>query len=289
MDKVFLAIGYFDGVHIGHQKLLSSVKDLANKSKDNCGVFTFGDDFYGALGVNNGLIDLQKTKKEKMLRFGMDFVDFGSPAKEFINLTGEQFEKYLLSKYSLAGIGVGKDFRYGKNAEKDYRDLISFCNINNIKYHIEPLYSLNGEKISSTLIRKLVTEGNIDKANTYLGSCFSVNGIVVPGRGEARKHGFKTANIVLNQMQIRPKEGVYKSITNYDGLDYFSLTHIGPCPTFKYNILTLETIIINFNKDIYGNTINISFLKRLRDNKLYDSPGELKKQIDMDLEEVKID
>jgi riboflavin kinase / FMN adenylyltransferase len=290
MTKVFVAIGYFDGVHIGHKELLSSVKKLADKTNDLCGVFTFGDDFYESLGIDNdGLIDLQERKKEKILAEGLNFVDFGSPASDFINLTGSQFEQFLINKYNLIGIGIGEDFRYGKNAEKDYLDMISFCDKNNLKCHIEPLHNINGEKISSTLIRKLILEGDIQKANYYLGSCFSLNGVVITGRGEARKHGFKTANITLNPLQLKPKEGVYKTITSVDGLNYGSLTHIGPCPTFKYSLSTIETILVDFEKQIYGKNINISFVKRIRDNQQFDNPIALKKQIDNDLIEVRND
>lgn len=289
MSKVVLALGYFDGLHLGHKSLLNSLKTLAGKYACKCGVFTFGDDFYPSLGLNIKLIDTELEKTRKLISYGIDFINYGQPTLDFLKMSGDDFEKYLLGNYNLQGICVGEDFRYGKNAEKSVNDLTKFCKANKIVCHIESIRFVNDEKISSSKIRELIKEGQVSLLPKILGEKYSLSGIVEKGRGEGRKFGIRTANISVNEHKLLPKEGVYSTITFLERQAFSSLTHIGECPTFNYNKLTVETLILNFDEDIYSWLIRIEFVKRMRSNISFNNSNDLKNQIIKDIEEVTLD
>lgn len=287
MEKVFLAIGFFDGVHKGHLRLLYKAMSEARLINCKTAVFTFNDDFFRTRNIQTKLIDLSFEKEEKLKNIGIDYVYFASPTVSFLNMTVNDFHNFLLTHFNLAGVVVGSDFRYGKNAQNSANELADFLSLKNITTFIEPLFKINNAKVSSETIRTLINNGKIEEANQLLYRKYSIDGTVIKGRGEGRKYGIKTANIEVSYEKVLPSPGVYltKTYINNDQT-MNSLTHIGPCPTFNYYKHTIETFITNFNKDIYGKTIRIEFIKKIRENIKFENKMELKKQIEEDLKHI---
>lgn len=285
-NKIFLTIGFFDGVHLGHMHLIDIVKKLAEKYNCSPGVFTFGDDFFESLLINENLIDLQNEKEQKLKELGVEHVYIVNNSKKFIKMTAKEFECFLLNEFNLAGIVIGEDFRYGVNAEKGASDLSKFLLSHGLVCQIEPLLLMNNRKISSNSIRRLITEGKIEEANGFLYKPFSITGKVIGGRGEGRKYGVRTANLAISPRKILPPPGVYATKTIIGTNEYKSLTHIGPCPTFDYFEISLETLIIDFNDDIYNQNIKVIFTNKIRENIKFNNKEDLKKQIELDKKEI---
>lgn len=285
--KYVISLGYFDGLHLGHQALLNSLKYQAVKNNAIPLVITFGDDFFQSLGCNVKIIDLEKEKVKKIKNFGIKNIDVIKPASSFLQMSGNEFEDYLMTKYNICGLCIGEDFTYGHFASSSIKDLENFSIKRNLFLHVEPLISIIDQKVSSTVLRNLLKEGNIGKYETYAGSKYSIIGKVIHGRGEGRKYGFKTANLECNPIKIIPKSGVYLTETMIDHKTYKSLTHLGECPTFGKTEITLETMLLDFSANIYEKEISITFLKRIRDNIRFFSPNELRIQIEKDIEGIK--
>lgn len=285
--KYVISIGYFDGLHLGHQALLKSLVRLAFKNGAKPLVITFGDDFFYSLGLDIKIIDLEKEKINKIKKFGIMNVDLIKPANSFLKMSGNEFENYIMTKYDLCGICIGEDFTYGHFAASGIKELEKLSKKNKIFLHVEKLTNVENKKVSSTLLRNLLKEGNVNEYELYAGCKYTINGRVIHGRSDGSKYGFKTANIDYNPLKMIPGNGVYITETNVEGKRYRSLTHIGECPTFENKEITIETMLLNFSKVIYEKNIEITFLKKIRENIKFITPAELRKQIDKDVERIK--
>ena len=270
-----IALGAFDGIHIGHRKLIENIVNYSKDNKCKSCVYTFDTLPSGAKYIN----DWDK-RIEIFEDLGVDYLYIQEFDADFKNTTAKDFlDKYIKgSNY----VTVGFNFRFGKGREGNVRILSDYCSENSIEYDVvEPVY-LDNEIVSSTKIRGYIEENNFEIANKMLGQDFCISGIVVHGNAIGRTIGFPTANICVDESRIMPGQGVYATVTEYEGEVYPSITNYGGKPTFEDNEILLETNIFGFDRDLYGKKISVYFLEKLRDIVGFGSKEELKDQLKAD-------
>lgn len=278
-----LALGYFDGVHLGHQKVIKSAVDYAQNNGKKSAVITFKDHpccyFYG---VCPKYILSRKQREEEIAKLGVDFLyelDFN---ETLAGLSAEEYLKNILIKYfSPAAISTGFNHHFGARKSGDAEFLRQHQD--RFKYFEIPPQKINNEIISSTAIRNYLNKGEIAKANEMLGKNFSISGKVIEGQKLGRKLGFRTANLIYPAEIVDIPFGVYEVQTTYGK----GITNFGIRPTVSSTKkAVLETHILDFDKDIYGKTIKVEFLRMLRKEQKFNSLDELKKQIQSDIKSV---
>lgn len=289
MDKrcCGVALGNFDGVHLGHRTLLERLKE---KSKElNCCpvVFTFKQHPQNVLNKDSRLplIYPADIKREIIGGIGIEIVEMFEFTKDLSRMEPEKFlMEILLKRFSVKYIIVGFNYRFGRNGAGDAKYLAGFGQREGITVEAVDPVCVDGEVVSSSLIRKLLISGDIKRANRYLGGNFFIRGEVKKGDGRGKGLGFPTANIDLPQDLLLPAKGVYITHTICRGAAFPSITNVGINPTFSGNKMTVETNVRGLNEAIYGEVIQIEFLDRIRDEKKFANKEELKKQLELDLE-----
>lgn len=272
-----LLLGYFDGVHKGHQELIK----LAKEESDNVGVLLFDTNIAKLLSSSSkGIKELTslEDKLDIFSSFGINKAYIVQTDLSFLSLNKDEFISQVLKKINPKAIVVGEDYSFGYKGEGNVAYLKNFFNVLS-----SPLINDKYGKISTRTIRKLIEEGDVLTANDELGYEYSLKGRVIHGLENGRKIGFPTANIELDENYVIPKKGVYAGYTYVNDKKYESIINIGDNPTvgsLKRNIL--ETHIINFSEDIYDQNIKVSFLEFLRDEKKFSSFEELKNQLNKD-------
>ena len=284
--KTIITIGTFDGVHIGHKKILEKITQHSNQNKFESIVLTFFP--HPRIVLQTGL-DMKQLntidEKVSLIRdIGIDNLVIHPFDKAFSQLTAEDFVKQVLvDKFNIHKIIIGHDHRFGKNRTANIDDLISFGE----KYGFE-VEQISAEEIeevaiSSTKIRNALLEGNIKLANQYLGYNYTINGIVIKGNQLGRTIGFPTANIEIKEdYKLIPLNGVYIVKALINNQIVFGMMNIGTKPTVGGTSQSIEVHLFDFNDDIYDKTIEISFLERIRDEQKFESIEFLKKQLSDD-------
>jgi riboflavin kinase / FMN adenylyltransferase len=281
-------IGIFDGVHIGHKKIISLVrKDAKEKGSTSC-VITFyphpqkvlrGTDILLIVPLKERFRLLEKEEVEVTVCYNF--------TKEFAAISAEDFIKdILVRKLSVKSMFVGPDFLFGRRRGGNLELLEAMGRTYKFETRMVEPAVLDGEVVSSTTIRNLIEDGMVKKAAQFLGNHFSIDGRIKEGEKRGRKLGFPTANLDT-VWQIFPKRGVYVTWTYLEGDRFRSVTNVGLRPTFGENQLLIETHIIDFRGDAYGKTMRIEFVDRLRDEKHYESVDALVAQISKDVEQAK--
>ncbi len=270
-----VALGAFDGIHMGHRKLIENIVNYSKGNNCQSCVYTFNTLPSGSKYIN----DWDK-RIEIFESFGVDFLYIQEFDADFKNTSASDFlDKYIKDA---SYVTVGFNFRFGKGREGNTYLLKDYCDENNIAFNVvEPVY-LGSEIVSSTKIRGYIEENNFEVAKKMLGQDFSVSGTVVHGNAIGRTMGFPTANICVDENRIMPSEGVYATVTEYEGKIYPSITNYGGKPTFKDNKILLETNILDFERDLYGKKITVYFLEKLRNIVGFSSKEELKDQLIID-------
>lgn len=280
----YVALGSFDGLHIGHLSLINKVKELAKDNESKSMVFTFKNHPRTVIMAENNL-DLLMTNREKidiLLNENVDILALKTFDKEVMKMDPEEFIKWLCNDYSIRGIVVGFNFRFG------YKNLGDIDLLNELKekynyelYVMEP-YIYEGDVVSSTRIRKEILNGNVAIANKMLSRPYTINGNVVHGKKLGRQIGFPTANINLTADKLIPKVGVYYTNVEVNGKIYKGITSIGNNPTVNGKELTIETYILDFDKYIYDEEIKLYFIDRIRDEMKFSGIDELVCQLKKD-------
>jgi riboflavin kinase/FMN adenylyltransferase len=289
INNAVLTIGTFDGVHIGHQKILQQLNEEAYKIDGETVLFTFYPHPRMVLNpTNHGLklIQTQEEKIEKLKRQGLQNLIVQPFTSEFSNLSAKDFvEKFLIEKLNVKKLVIGHDHQFGKNRE----GTLEFLNNMAAKYNFEvieiPAQEINEVNISSTRIRKAIESGNFEVANAYLGDPFELNGIVVKGNQLGRTIGFPTANIELkSDIKIIPQKGVYAvEIQLSDFTYYIGMMNIGNRPTVNNELKeTIEVNIFDFDEVIYSSEIKVRIFTRIRDEHKFESIEKLKEQLSND-------
>ena len=286
-DKVALTIGNFDGVHLGHQQLLSDISTLSKRNNERLVVCTFTPHPKFILqNTSNFLINSYHERRNLLEENGVKYLVEFEFNRDFSTQSPQEFlDNYIAICSNLSSLYLGHDFAFGANKSGDHDFVKTYCMKNGINCFLEKEFVLDGNlKSSSTVIRQSLLDGKICDANSLLGRNFYVQGRVIKGQGRGKKIGFPTANIIFPNDRITPKRGVYKSSVTYNNMSYNSITNIGVNPTFGDGALVnFETHILDFDNDIYGEEIRVELSNFIRNEKKFSNVNELIKQIKKDI------
>lgn len=286
-----IVLGSFDGIHSGHRELINSAKELAEKIKltekiEDVEVMVCTFKNHPLSVVNKEICPkLIMSNEEKAILFEklqvniLNFMEFN---KEFMSISPEQFINSLKKHYNAKGIVVGFNYRFGYKNLGDVEILKKYSEILDYElFVVEPITS-DGEVVSSSAIRHNLQEGNIERANKFLGRPFMLSGNIIKGKQIGRTMGFPTVNLNYDKKFVVPKGGVYGTIVEYKNCFYKAITNIGYNPTLEGSKLSIETNILNFDKNIYGEEIKLYFIEKIREEKRFGSIDELKNQLSKD-------
>lgn len=284
-----VTIGNFDGVHLGHQRLLRAIRTHADKIGGKALAFTFHPHPHFVLRPEAApnLINTYEEKLELLLENGADVVIEEPFSREFSNTTAEEFVSDLLvKKLGAKVLYLGYDFAFGKGRSGSLDTVRGLAKKIGLELHVEEPLQVNGRTVSSSLIRNLLDEGDIAFANQCLGRPFFLRGLVWRGEGRGRTIGFPTANIQTVDRKY-PRTGVYATRTRWRGMWHESVSNIGYNPTFKGDgtdlPLKIETHLLDFSSDMYGDEIQVDFHAFLRPEKKFPSVDALLAQIRADV------
>lgn len=279
-----LALGYFDGVHLGHQAVIKRAVEFARANNTQSAVITFKDHPYCYFrGVCPKYILTRSGREKRIAALGVDYLyelDFESIS----GLTADEYLKDVLVKYFMpSAISTGYNHNFGYQKSGDVKYLAAVSKKFDYKYFEVPPQKLDNEIISSSSIRKLLSKGAIEKANKMLGYKFFVSGEVIQGKQIGRTIGFRTANLIYPPELIDLPFGVYSTDVIYNDNYYKGIANFGVRPTVNGHGTLLEVHLLNFDEDIYGQKITVEFNKMIRKEKKFNSLSELKNQIRKDI------
>lgn len=284
-----VSVGVFDGVHLGHQKLLTRLVEAARANNYLSIVITFSSNPKAVLGGGNHTLYLASL--DERIRFikdlGVDLVAAIPPDHELFQMTAEEFVRLLQKQLRMKGMVVGPDFALGKGREGDIRKLTALGKEKGFFLEVVPGELVDGEVVSSTSIRQALLSGDISRATRLLGRPFTLVGRVEAGTGKGTGIGFPTANITLDGNHALPSDGVYFTNAYFDGEAHPSVTNVGMCPTLKGGCRTIEVHVLDFKGDLYDKELTVEFMGRLRDEKKFSSVDELCDQIAKDVRKAR--
>ena len=287
--KGVIAIGNFDGIHLGHQKVINEARKKAKSKKLPFGIITFEPVpvMYFNSKIKNHRINSLEQKINQLKKLKLDFLIIIKFNKIFSSLTAEKFIKEIIyNKTKCSFLYVSKNFKFGYKRRGNIQTLKKYEKQYNFKSLITRPYKKNKKIISSTLIRKKIINGKIREANTLLNREWNIKGKVIKGRQLGRKIGFPTCNLQLNDY-IVPRNGVYAVKVKGSNFNKKGIANVGFRPTFNGKKLLLETNIFGIDKNLYNKEIDISFKKFIRQEKKFKNLEHLKKQIKIDIKKAK--
>lgn len=295
IPKTAVALGNFDGVHVGHQELIkravaSARKKTSQGSPEKSAVFTFSNHpkslIPGAKPIKN--IIYNEEKQALIESLGVDYYFDIEFTEEIMTMDPEAYVKELLvDKFNAKEVFCGFNYRYGFKAGGDGELLRKLGEKYGFNVNQIPPVMVDGEVVSSTLIRQLIKAGDMDECDKYLGRNYSIGGEVVVGNRLGKSIGFPTSNIMIDETMVTPPNGVYITYCVYNGVKYPSITNVGVKPTIGTFTKNMETHIFNFDKELYGKNIMIEFVKMTRPEAKFASLGELCEQIAKDCNEAR--
>lgn len=287
----YVALGSFDGLHSGHLSLVNKIIELANENKGRSIVYTFKNHPRTLIkGATPPKLLMDNESKEEILEaLGVDLIYFEEFNEEYMKLTPEGFIKYLCEKFKVKGIVVGFNYRFGYKNIGNIEMLKELSTKYGYELYVMEPCNYENEVISSTRIRNELLNGNVDKAIKMLNRPYIIKGKVVHGKKLGRTIGFPTANLDYSKEALIPRKGVYYTNVQWQDKIYKGITSVGNNPTVNGDKLTIETYILDFNNDLYGHNIKVYFIKKIRDEKKFNSIDDLviqlKKDKDYALEE----
>lgn len=285
-------IGFFDGVHRGHQYLISRLMEQAAAAGMPSMVITFDRHPREVLGSNYQprMLSTLSEKLQRLRQTGVDRCEVLSFTPQLAALTAREFMQHVLKEQLNVGkLYIGYDNRFGHNREEGFDDYVRYGREMGIEVIHNDAFHLNQVNISSSVVRSFLDEGEVELANQCLGYNYTVEGGVVDGVQEGRKMGFPTANIEPSYaLKLIPAPGVYAVKVRVEGTDEWlsGMMNIGTRPTFGENKLSLEVHILHFSGNLYGRTLAVSFVKRLRAERRFSSPSALRNQLIRDEQAV---
>ncbi len=281
-----LTIGVFDGVHIGHQRLMEYLKRQAMAEDRLPGVVTFRSHPQHIMSPKTPLYRLiTLDERIRMIKeMGIELVVPLSFNLELAQVPARDFIALLQKHLRMRGLVIGPDFALGKGREGDALTLHQMGKEMGFWVGVFAPQLIDGEVVSSTVIRQALSSGDVKKVTRLLGRPFLLHGRIVHGDERGKQLGFPTANLTFSRGQALPEDGVYVTKAYLGGQPHPSVTNIGKRPTFGENKRTVEVYLIGFNGEIYGEDLRIELVDRLRDEKRFSSPEELKAQIAQDVE-----
>ena len=287
LSKATIAtIGTFDGIHIGHQKILNSLARFAKENSLKSVVITFDPHPRKIINKKNSieLINTIEEKKEKLKTLGIDYLIVQKFDEKFSETEANKFVEILKNNINIKKLIVGYDHRFGKNRNADINDLKKYGKELNFEVIEIDALEIEEVNISSTKIRSAIKDGNIRLANSYLGYTFFLSGKVVKGHSRGKELGFPTANLKIDEDKIIPKNGVYLVKSKIDHQDIYGMMNIGYNPTFNNKSKKIETHFFNLNKNLYGKIIKIELLEYIREEKRFETVDDLIQRLKLDRE-----
>ena len=280
-----LTIGVFDGVHLGHKYLLSQLTKQAKEQDLLSGVVTFNRHPHEVLAPQTKLPFLTDLAQRINLlkNEGVEAIFTLSFTSELAQLSARQFASLLKKYLRMRGMVIGPDFALGQTREGNVDILRTLGQDMGFSITVIPPVMINGEVVSSTAIRNALANGDMKRVLNLVGRPFSLNGRVTKGAGRGVELGFPTANLDIDPGQALPADGVYATWAYIDGQAYQSMTNIGRQPTFGGSQRVVEVYILDYHSNLYGRELRIDIMERLRGEKQFDTPEELKKQITEDI------
>jgi len=283
-----VTIGTFDGVHVGHQKIIKRLVKIAKKESLQAVVLTFFPHPRMVLQKDSNikLINIIDEKSQLLENFGIDHLVIKEFTKDFSRLGALEFVRdILVNKLNVKHIIIGYDHRFGRNRNANVDNLREYGEVYGFKITEITAQEIDEVTVSSTKIRKALKQGEIEIANTYLGYNFMLSGTIVKGKNLGIQIGFPTANIHIEESyKLIPKNGSYIVKSFLDEQVVYGMMNIGINPTVSGEKQSIEVHFFNFKKDIYNKKIQVELLKRLRDEKKFDSIEALKEQLHKDRE-----
>tara|TARA_B100000700_G_scaffold184125_1_gene203055 strand:+ start:6168 stop:7118 length:951 start_codon:yes stop_codon:yes gene_type:complete len=286
-----ITIGVFDGVHKGHQSLIANLENSLLEDNYNSTLITFQNSpfhFIKKINDNNFYLSTIEEKTEILNRFRLDQIIIIEFNEKINQTTANEFLNILTSNLKMKKLFVGPDFAFGKNREGNIKYLNE--NQKSLKYELRVAEAFKQHKqiISSTKIKQLISTGDIQLANSYLGRPYNLSGYVIRGEGRGKNLNMPTANIDYNLKKILPIDGIYSSKVIINKEEYIGALSIGNNPTFgQNNDKSVEVHLIDFKDDIYGEFINIKIYKHMRDQIQYNDTATLMIQMQKDLIDIK--
>jgi riboflavin kinase/FMN adenylyltransferase len=282
--KTYIVLGSFDGLHLGHISLIKKAVELSKFNKCKSMVYTFKNhpltiikpEFVPKLLMTN---DVKCLLLESV---GVDLVNLVEFSNEFMRYSPIEFITKLVECYNARGIIVGFNYRFGYKNSGDIKLLEQLSKELNFELHIVEPVMHNDEIISSTRIRTLISEGNIKEANEMLITPYFLEGLVVKGKQIGRTIGFPTINLFLEPVILFPKPGIYYTTILIKGKMYKGITDIGTNPTFNGEKISIETYVLHFHEEVYGEKVKLFFVKWMRDEVKFNSREELIAQLELD-------
>jgi len=284
-----VTLGNFDGVHLGHQRVLKAVKKRAEKLKLPSVVYTFVPHPLKVVAphMSPPLLTTLEEKMGLIKSFGIDYSILAQFTKEFAAQHPREFAKNILvGQLRVKEVVVGHDYAFGKGKEGTIGYLKDLGREFDFRVRVIPAYKKKGIIVSSSRVREYIQAGRVEDAAGFLGRPYAVSGRIVRGRNIGRGLGFPTANLEISS-ELVPKNGVYAVRIGLGRNIYNGVANIGFAPTFGKNKFALEVHIMDFNRRIYGKELKVEFIKRLRDEKTFKNAGSLAFQIKRDIDMAK--
>lgn len=283
-----ITLGNFDGVHLGHQRILKRLAQRAGRLGVQSAVYTFDPHPLSVVAPHKSpplILDIE-DKTMHIAECGTDVLVFARFTREFASRHPREFVEKELMPMSVKEVWVGHDFSFGKGRAGNVEYLQALGAELGFKVHVIPAYMKEGSVVSSSRIRELVKAGSVEKASRLLGRRYSIKGIVVRGKDMGRSLGFPTANLRVSS-ELLPANGVYAALATIGGRTCPAVLNIGTAPTFGGKACSVEVHIFGFTDDIYGTRMEVAFVRRLRSEKAFSSREALVAQIGKDVERAK--
>lgn len=290
-ESPVLTTGTFDGVHLGHQKIITRIREIADKVNGETVVFTFDPHPRTVLFPDDPNLKLLTSKPEKialMEQFGVDHLILFPFTKEFSRLTAVEFVRdVLVNQLHIRKLVIGYDHQFGRNREGSIENLRELSPLYNFEVEEIPAQEVDDVRVSSTKIRQALFKGDVKNAAHWLGHTFQLSGIVIPGRQVGRNLGFPTANLrIIDPHKLIPADGSYAVMVKLKNEMFRGMMNIGLRPTVNKDRTerTIEVHLFDFSGDLYNEVLHVQLMDRIRDEKAFSSVEELKKQLSADKE-----
>lgn len=277
-----IALGMFDGVHIGHRALLTRAVEIAGRMGCKSVAYTFSNHPRVLFGRPPRLLTTPEERRERILGLGVDIVHMEPFDRITASLSPKAFLDGLTREYEVRAMVVGFNYAFGQGGQGNARTLQAYGSERGFEVHVIEPVAYEGEPVSSTRIRELLESGDLCTANAMLCAPYSLCGTVTSNRGIGKSIGFPTANILPPPDKVLPRSGVYVSTVAYQGVRHAAVTNIGDNPTVSGKFTTVETHVLDFQGDLYGRELCVEFRVWLRDEVRFPGKTELAQQIERD-------
>ena len=287
-NGVVIALGYFDSVHVGHRKVIEKGVNLSKQLNCKPVVFTFDGNLRSAIGKGDEKFVYTTSERKTIFQeMGVCNVFYAPVTKEFLGLSHGEFLQYVNQVFNVKGYVCGKDFRFGKGGEGNVDYLSEYAKSKGQRLEIADILMAGEKKVSTSLIKELLSSGDVASANKLLGKNYFITGNVFEDRKVGSKIGFPTVNIKIDKDKQCLKNGVYHGAILISGEWKKAVINYGARPTFDLNDKLIEAHVIDFNGDLYGENLTVRFDGFLREIQKFVSVEQLKNQLEKDVEKVK--